>query len=98
MAYTKTWKVVNTVHPTRVHTSVVQFYSLCQNATESDNDVVQHLSNDLEYSCVKDATLSDDKTYVTQVYSWVSEAVYNQWNTARSALPTIDADLTITDV
>ena len=59
MAYTKTYKVVNTANPSRVHASVAEFYSLCDDGNPTDADVAKHLANDSTHSVTRDATLSE---------------------------------------
>ena len=98
MAYTKTWKIVNTANPTRVHTSVADFYSQCQNPDSTDADVKQHLSNDAFYNVIRTAEVSEDGTYITHVKTFADEDTHDAWKSAGASLPTIDKDLTITEV
>jgi hypothetical protein len=95
MTHVKKYKVVNTANPTRVHGSVTEFYSFCDNP---DDAIALHMNNDTAWHTVRSAVLSSDGTYVTQTYGWHNETVYNQWLSAKNALALIDQDLTITEV
>lgn len=95
MAYIKKYKVLNTANPTRVHSSVKEFYSFCDSP---DDAVALHMNNDTTLCTVRDSVLSSDGTYVTQTYGWENETVYNQWLSVKNALAIIDHDLTISEV
>ena len=95
MAYIKEYKVVNTANPTRVHSSVNEFYSFCDSP---DDAVALHMNNDTMLCTVRDSALSSDGTYVIQRYGWENETFYEKWLSVKNALAIIDHDLTITEV